>query len=415
MSALLKQYFKQEYPTIDRGKGVWLWDIKGNKYLDGSSGAMTANIGHGVTEIADVLHEQASKVAFAFRNQFTNEPAEQLAKDLVELADGNITHAFFVNSGSEATEYAMRIALQYWQEKGQPQKAQFISRDQSYHGATIGALSLSGHPTRKADIKSMLHVFPTVPSLYTYHLPQNDQEKKADEWEHKILEIGASNIAAVIVEPITGAAGGALVAPEGYYRKLKEICDKHDVLLIFDEVITGMGRTGAWFAFHDEGVEPDLITTAKGLTAGYSPVGSILVTERIVETIQKGSGMSPGGHTFSCNPLGTATCLAVLNFIKENNLIDNVRKRAPELKAGLEKLTKKHPFIANVRGRGLLWGFDLISQNNDVNVSALTKTCQANGLLIYPSGIPTYNQAAMIAPPLVISASEIEELLQLLD
>jgi len=445
MSALLKQYFEWDYPVVDKGEGIWLWDIQGKKYLDGTSGAMTANIGHGVEEVAQALYDQASKIAFAFRNQFTNAPAEKLAERLVKLAGGKISHAFFVNSGSEANEYVMRLVLQYWQEKGKPNKTQFISREQSYHGMTLGALSLSGFPARKVSFESMLHDFPKAASIHSYQgsraqsasgtkghaydsyqhaIRQHEVNSigNVKDWEQKILQIGASNVAAVVVEPITGAAGGALIAPKNYYRQLKEICDKHDVLLIFDEVITGLGRSGSWFACHYEGVEPDLITTAKGLTAGYSPVGAVLIGQEIIDTLKKGSGASPGGHTFSCNPLGAAACLAALDFIEKNQLIENVKKRAPELQVGLEQLAQKYPIMADIRGRGLLWGFDIvpvekIALNHEEALSALSfaRICQENGLLVYPSGMQPFNQAAMLAPPFVISAEEIQVLLQLLE
>ena len=427
-SALLKQQVEKSYPTVVRGKGVWLWDSDGRDYIDGSSGAMTANIGHGVSEIADAMQQQAKSIAFTFRTQFTNKPAEDLASRLAALAPGDLDYVFFVSSGSEASEYAMRVALHVWKEKGQPGKVRFLSRERSYHGMTMGALSMSGHDARRPDYGPLLHDFPSVAAAYSYRSawsqePEDQQYKSADDWEKAILHAGPDHVAAVIVEPIVGAAGGALVAPPGYFRRLREICDRHDVLLIMDEVITGMGRTGVWFASEQEGIVPDMIITAKGLSAGYAPMGAVLMRTHLIDAMRKGSGYAPFGHTFSGNPLSSAVCMAVLDYLEKHHVLDNVRARGEQLEQGLKALSSRYPHMVDVRGRGLLWGFEFVldRQTRTPPPAAFNATgvfsdiCQSEGLIVYPAGIKPYNNAALVAPPLVISDQEIQELLRRLD
>lgn len=427
-SALLKQRVDGCYPTVERGEGVWLWDSEGRDYIDGSSGAMTANIGHGVAEIAEVMQRQAKTVAFTFRTQFTNRPAECLAERLVALAPGDIDHAFFVSSGSEATEHAMRVAIHVWKERDRPGKVKVLSRERSYHGMTMGALSMSGHDARRPDYGSLLYSFPVVPAAYRYRsdwgdLPEAEQYRAADVWESAILAEGPESVAAVIAEPIVGAAGGTLVPPPGYFRRLREICDRHDILLIMDEVITGIGRTGCWFASEEEGIVPDMIVTAKGLSAGYTPMGAVLMRSALVQSMREGSGNAPFGHTFSGNPLSAAVCNAVLDHIEDNDVLANVRARGAELEAGLTALSQRYRHMVDVRGRGLLWGFEFVMDRQGrtpppaaFNTSGtFAAICQKAGLILYPAGIAPYNNAAMVTPPLVITAEEVQELLRRLD
>ena len=430
MSALLKNDLAKSYQTVARGKGVWLWDTEGRDYIDGSSGAMTANIGHGVEEIADAMAAQAREVAFAFTAQFTNAPAEELARRLTALAPGDLDHVFFVNSGSEASEHAMRLALQVWRERGRPGKTRFISRQRSYHGMTMGALSMSGHDGRRGDFGDYLHAFPEVPPAYAFRsdwgdLPEDEQGAvAAAEWETAILAAGgADKVAAVIAEPIVGAAGGALVPPPGYFTALREICDRHDVLLIADEVITGMGRTGSWFASGFEGIVPDILNTAKGLSAGYTPMGAVILRAPLVETIRQGSGLAPYGHTFSGNPLSAAVCLAVLDYMEAHDVLGNVAARAVEMEAGLKALQQRYAHVADVRGRGLLWGFEFVMDRQgktpppaEFNATGtFVDLCWEEGLVVYPAGIKPLNNACLISPPLVITADELTELLARMD
>lgn len=427
-SALLKLEIDKNYPVITHGRGVYLYDKEGREYIDGSSGAMTANIGHGVSEIGDAMKRQSDQVAFTFRHQFTNEPAEQLAARIAALAPGDLNWVSFVNSGSEASEHAIRLALQYWRERGRPTKVKILSRHSSYHGMTMGALSMSGHLARRADYGTLLHPFPAVPPAYCYRCPWGKQPEScalecATAWEDSILNAGADTVAAVIAEPIVGAAGGALMPPTGYFESLRKTCDKLDVLLIVDEVITGLGRTGSWFACADEGVVPDLVLTGKGTSAGYTPMASVIIREHLVEELRAGSGTSSIGHTFSANPLSAAICLAVLEYMERHDLLNNARARGAELRAGLQALADRYHHIADVRGRGLFLGFEFVVHRDTreappaaLNVSAIfVQACLSEGLVVYPAGIPPLNNSIILCPPLVISAAEVGELLRRLD
>lgn len=424
-SSLIKQSVTGNYPTIASGRGVWLYDDKGREYIDGSSGAMTANIGHGVADIGKVMQSQSDAIAFTFRTQFTNEPAEALADRLTAIAPGDVNYAFFVNSGSEASEHAMRVALHVWRERGQPGKTKVLGRKRSYHGMTMGALSMSGHDARREDYGPLLHPFPVVPPAYCYRCPWGLEPSScnlecASAWEKAIQDAGPDTVAAVIAEPIVGAAGGVLMPPEGYLRQLREICDCYNVLMIMDEVITGLGRTGDWFVSETEGVVPDIILTGKGTSAGYTPLAAVLLREPLVTSMREGSGQAPFGHTFSGNPLSSAVCLAVLDYLEENEVLANVISRGEELAAGLQALSQRFPTMVDVRGRGLLWGFEFVKDradreapDADGNISAaFVKECFNAGLIVYPAGIPPLNNATIIAPPLTITSEEVEELLR---
>lgn len=427
-SALLKQHVHRTYPTVDRGEGVFLYDTDGKRYLDGSGGPMTASIGHGVEEITAAIDAQLSRVAFTYRTQFTNEPAETLAKRLTERAPGDLDWAFFVGSGSEATEFAMRAAIAYWREVGEPAKVKILGRHISYHGMTLGSLSMSGHAGRRPDYGSLLHAFPVGPPAYAYRYAEPGETdddyaaRSVAEFEAAVVAEDPSTVAAIIVEPIVGAAGGVLVPPAGYLCRLRDMCDRLGVLLILDEVITGMGRTGDWFACTGEGVVPDLLAAGKGLSAGYSPVGAVLLRRHLVEAISRGSGVAPFGHTFSGNPLGTATCLAVLDYIERHDVLTNAKLRGQQLEAGLHELARRFPFVADVRGRGLLWGFELVADpatgaapDPSLNVAAaLVDECFARGLIVYPAGIAPLNNSVIISPPLTITEAETGLLLSLL-
>jgi adenosylmethionine-8-amino-7-oxononanoate aminotransferase len=427
-TALLKLEIDKNYPTVTHGKGIFLYDAEGREYIDGSSGAMTANIGHGVVDIGDVMKPQSDKIAFVFRHQFTNEPAEKLAAKIAALAPGDLNWVSFVNSGSEASEHAIRLALQYWRERGRATKVKILSRHTSYHGMTMGALSMSGHVARRADYGTLLHPFPAVPPAYCYRCPWGKRPEScalecATAWEDAILSAGVDTVAAVIAEPIVGAAGGALMPPKGYFDTLRKICDKLGVLLIVDEVITGLGRTGSWFACADEGIVPDLVLTGKGTSAGYTPMASVIIREHIVQELRAGSGTAPIGHTFSANPLSAAICLAVLEYMERHNLLKNSRERGAELLAGLQAFSNRYRHVGDVRGRGLLLGFEFVVDKESrealpatLNTSAFfAQACLTKGLVVYPAGIPPLNNSIIVCPPLVISAAQVNELLRRLD
>ncbi|MBM7619397.1 adenosylmethionine-8-amino-7-oxononanoate aminotransferase [Bacillus tianshenii] len=430
-SYLIKPLLDKNYPIISHGMGVYLYDVNGKKYLDGSSGAVTASIGHHVQAVIDAMTVQAGKVSFVYRSQFSSEPAEKLAEKLMKLAPGDVNWSFFVNSGTESIETAMKVAIQFWQERGQPDKNQIISRWKSYHGITIGALSLSGHADRRSRFESILEKSPIVEPPYCYRCPFNLQYPEcglscAMDLERAILEIGAENIAAFVAEPIVGAAAGAVTPPDGYYQKVEEICKKYEILFIADEVMTGIGRTGTMFAMEHWGVTPDIICIGKGMSAGYTPIAATLVSNDIIETIMNGSKIIMSGHTYSANPQSAAVALAVLKYIEKEDLVENARVMGVYLKQLLEGLQVKYPIIGEVRGKGLLLGLEIVadhttkypfSQEKAVTFKLIEKA-QKNGLLIYPASAGTEGiggDAIIIAPPLSVTKKEIEELISILD
>jgi adenosylmethionine-8-amino-7-oxononanoate aminotransferase len=428
-SALLKQNLKKSYPMVSHGHGVFLYDTDGREYLDGSSGAMTASVGHGVVEIAQAMEKQARLVAFSYRTQFTNAPAEDLSRKLTDLAPNGLNAAFFVSSGSEATEFAIRAAVKHWSLKGRPDKVKVLGRRVSYHGMTLGALSMSGHAARRPDYGTLLHPFPVADPAhhYRYAKPGESEAEYAAravaEIEAAIVDQDPDTVAALIVEPIVGAAGGVLVPPAGYLAALRTICDQLDVLLIADEVITGAGRTGDWFACEHEKVVPDMLVFGKGISGGYAPVAGVLLHDHMVDTLRTGTGEAPFGHTFSANPLGAATCLAVLDLLERDNVIANVRHRGEQLGRALRQLAERHSHMADVRGRGLLWGFEFVTDpatkappavRHDTS-SVFVEECAKAGLIVYPGGIAPLNNSAIVCPPLTITETETTLLLRKLD
>ncbi|WLD91502.1 aspartate aminotransferase family protein [Alkalihalobacillus sp. AL-G] len=430
-SHLIKPLVGAQYPEVAYGKGIFLYDTEGNRYLDGASGAVTANIGHGVTEIIEAMKEQAEKISFVYRSQFTNRPAEELADKLSQIAPGDLNYVFFVNSGSEAMETALKIAVQYWQEKGRKEKDRVISRWTSYHGITLGALSMSGHVLRRNRFSSLLADYPVVSPPYCYQCPFYDTYptcgmKCANELETAIQRIGSDKVAAFVFEPVIGAAGGAIVPPEPYFARVKEICDHYDVLLIADEVMTGFGRTGKTFAMEHWGVVPDIMALGKGLSAGYTPIGATMVSERIIETIESGSKVIMSGHTLSGNPQSAAVCLAVLKYMEANKVIDIGAFNSAILEQELRQLQNKYPLIGDLRGLGMMWGLEFIS-NPDTKecfpiqtfvTERIIKRCFEKGLIVYPAvgGINgTSGDSVIIAPPLTINQEEIRQLTTILE
>lgn len=429
-SYLIKPMLDANYPVIDYGKGVYLYDLEGKKYLDASSGAVTANIGHGVEEIIEAMHVQAKRVSFVYRSQFTSEAAEKLAAKIAEMAMGDLNWSFFVNSGSEATETAMKIAIQYWQEKGIKTKTKILSRWVSYHGITLGALSLSGHSGRRARFVPLLQDFPVIHPPYCYRCPYNLEAPGCDylcagELETVIKRIGAEQIAAFIAEPVIGAAGAAITPPEGYFKKIKEICDRNEILFIADEVMTGFGRTGKILAMEHWEVTPDIVALGKGMGAGFAPIAAALVSDHVMEPILSGSKIVMSGHTLSANPQTCAVSLAVLEYLEKNEVIKDVESKSCYLRNQLERLKNEFEMIGDIRGKGLLLGIEFV-QNRQAKTSfprsmkvtqKLVEMAQNNGLLIYPAGAGIdgiHGDAIIISPPLTITKREIEELARLL-
>ncbi|PLS16241.1 aspartate aminotransferase family protein [Bacillus sp. M6-12] len=428
VSYLIKPMLNAAYPVISHGKGVFLFDREGKDYLDASSGAVTANIGHGVQEVVAAMAEQANKVSFVYRSQFTSEAAEKLAEKIAKMTDGRLKYSFFVNSGSEATETAMKIAIQFWQEKGRPSKHRIISRWRSYHGITIGALSMSGHTARRARFTPLLEDFPAIDPPYCYRCPFNSTYPScglacANQLQTAIKRIGAEQIAAFIAEPVIGAAGAAIAPPEGYFEKIKDICEDNDILFIADEVMTGFGRTGKILACDHYQVVPDIVAFGKGMSGGYTPIAAAVVSEKVLNPILIGSKLIMSGHTFSANPQSCAVSLAVLNYVDENRIAEKAEETGRYLCNLLKKLAQGFQLIGDLRGKGLLLGLEFVRRKDTKEPFAVSagvttliiELAAKNGLLLYPSAAGEEGaggDAVIIAPPLTITKRECEELVR---
>jgi adenosylmethionine-8-amino-7-oxononanoate aminotransferase len=430
-SFLIKPMLDEDYPVIDYGKGVYLFDMEGKKYLDAASGAVTANIGHGIGEIIEAMQEQAKKVSFVYRSQFTSGAAEKLAEKIAALLPGELNWSFFVNSGSEATETAMKMAIQYWQEKGIHTKTKVLSRWVSYHGITLGALSMSGHTGRRARFVPLLEDFPVINPPYCYRCPYNLTAPAcnylcARELNQAIERIGAKKIAAFIAEPVIGAAGGAIAPPKDYFKTIKEICDAHDILFIADEVMTGSGRTGTMLACEHWDITPDIVALGKGLGAGYAPIAAAVASEKVMEPILAGSKSVMSGHTLSANPQSCAVSLAVLEYLEKNEIMKEVENKGVYLRNELENLKGQYPFVGDVRGKGLLLGIEFVEdrftktpfQRKALVTQRMVALAKEKGLIVYPAGagIDGVNgDSIIISPPLTINRKEMEELVSLLE
>ncbi|MEJ8547734.1 aspartate aminotransferase family protein [Brevibacillus borstelensis] len=429
-SYVIKPELGKEYPRVSHGKGIYLYDTSGKRYIDGCSGAVTASIGHGIEEIAEAMGEQARKVSFAYRSHFSSEAVEELGAKLAEWAPGELNWSFFVNSGSEATETAQKIAIQYWQEQGRPSKTRMISRWMSYHGITMGALSMSGHVLRRKRFVPLLADYPAISPPYPYRRPDGMSLERyaslcADELETAILRVGPDQVAAFIAEPVIGASGGAVVPPDGYFQRIREICDKYDVLFVADEVMTGVGRTGEKFGIDHWGVRPDLMTLGKGMSAGYTPMAATMATEQIIATITRGSGLIMAGHTYSANPQSAAVSLAVLRYVEAHNLVEKAAVQGAYLLRKLRELADESPLIGEARGLGLLCGLEFVKDKRTKEPFPLSKGVASrviarafeNGLLVYPAtgGLEgVAGDAVILSPPLTITTAEIDELVDLL-
>lgn len=399
-------------PEIAYGRGVWLEDVTGRRYLDACSGAIVANIGHGVVDVNNAITRQLEQVAFVYRTQFSSASARQVCERLAALAPGDLNWVSLTVSGSAANEAAIRLAVQFWRSRDRPRKHKVVGRRTSYHGMSVGALSVSGHPERRNGLESLLIDLPHAPS--TYRCPPSNGEVWAKTVERTIIEADPATVAAVIVEPVVGAAAGALPSPPGYLRALREVCDRYEVLLIADEIMTGLGRTGHWFASTRDGVIPDVITVGKGMSAGYAPIAALIARESIAAN---GVGNQIFGHTYDANPVGAAATLAVLDFIERHDLLTHVARTGQVLREGLLQLAVRHSSIEEVRGEGLLLGVQLrpdllVAPGGGDTSHRLVDLAFERGLLVYPAGTDECPAAVLIAPPFVITSQEVAELLK---
>jgi len=357
------------------------------------------------------MKQQLDKLQFVYRSQFGSEEAEHLATKLFEVSvQKSHAHSFFVNSGTEAIETAMKVALQYWQEQGQPEKKNFISRWKSYHGITVGALSLSGHALRRQRFENSLEKYP----LLHADLEKDSLEIQTNEFIGVIEKMGAKHIAAFVAEPIVGAAGTALTPSAEYYPAMKKICDDYGILFIADEVMTGLGRTGKWFAMEYWNTVADIVAIGKSLGAGYAPIAATLMTEKVLAPIRNGSGLIMSGHTYSGHPLSCATAVRVLQVVEEDNLLANVNEKGAFIKSKLIELKSQYSFIDVVRGKGLMMGIEFDPSKKGLQAKVIDQ-CFKNGLLVYPAVGGPYGKdenGILISPPFIITQPETDELLE---
>lgn len=431
---VLYKDFDKHYPTLTKGKGPYVFDNSGNKYLDAVSGVGVASIGHGVEKVIEALADQARKISFSYSGQMDNKPKHKLAEKLHAWSPDGFgeTKSFFCSSGSQATEAAVKLAYQYQCERGKPNKRKVVSRWQSYHGNTIGALSLSGRTAWRKMYSTYLLDFPHIPPPYCYRCPYGDtypdcEIRCAQELDKTIEQEGSENFAAFIAEPVIGTSMSSVVPLEEYYPMIREICDRHDVLFIVDEVMSGIGRTGYKFSIDHWGVIPDLIATAKGLSGGYTAMGALLLREKVWRAIAEGSGSTTHSHTFSGNPLSCTVGAAVLEYMEENDLVNQSRKIGEKLKKSLEESLKEVPEVGDIRGTGLMLGVELISDPEtrepfpvELNLTKkVVREARKEGLLIL-GGAPGLIDGKsgdhfQILPPYVITEEHVRELTEKLD
>jgi hypothetical protein len=425
MGHVFQRQLDTELPVAVAGEGVYLIDESGKRYLDASAGAAVSALGHSDTEVRRAIIEQVESLAFAHTSFFTTRVAEELADHLAQAAPAGLERVYFVSGGSEAMEAALKLSRQYFVEQGQPQRRHFIARRQSYHGNTLGALAVSGHPARRAVYAPLLIETTHISPCYAYREqgPEESEEqygqRLADELETAIQRLGLDSVAAFVAETVVGSALGAVPPVAGYFRRIHEICQRYGVLLILDEVMCGMGRTGTLFACEQEGVVPDLVTVAKGLGAGYQPIGAVIASQHIYDTLRRGSGAVQHGHTYIGHPVACAAGLAVQRAIAERDLLANVMAQGEYLEAALYERFGNHPFVGDIRGRGLFRAIELVADRETkrpfdagLKLHACIKArAMAGGLICYPAAGSSDGAAGdhvLLAPPYIIQAAEID-------
>ncbi|MGQ0543870.1 MAG: aspartate aminotransferase family protein [Betaproteobacteria bacterium] len=416
-----------KYPVAVRGEGAYLFDRDGKRYLDASGGAAVSCLGHSDRVVIEAIQRQLESLPFAHTSFFTNEPMEALADALIARAPRSFDTVYVVSGGSEAMEAALKLARQYFVEKGEPQRAHVIGRRQSYHGNTLGALAVGGNQWRRRQFEPLLIGATHVSPCYPYRDKQPGEtdasyaQRLADELEHEIQRLQPSKVIAFVAETVAGATLGAVPPVPGYFKRVREICDRHGVLLILDEVMCGMGRTGTLWAFEQEGVVPDLVAVAKGLGAGYQPIGAVMVSRRISEAIQGGSGFFQHGHTYIGHAAACAGALAVQKRLHEDGMLARVDPLGNSLEKKLKAAFADHPHVGDIRGRGLFWGLELVEDRASKKPfdpklrmhARVKRAALAAGLMCYPMG-GTIDGArgdhVLLAPPFIIEEEQLDEL-----
>jgi adenosylmethionine-8-amino-7-oxononanoate aminotransferase len=416
----------RQKPVVERAEGIRVWDTDGNEYIDGSSGAVAViSIGHGREEVAQAMAEQARKVAYVHGALLQHEVGELLAQELARVAPGDLNRVMFVSGGSEANEAAIKLARQYHVLRGNPDKHVVISRDRSYHGMTLGALTVSGYEARRRHFTPLLLWKPQMVEFNCYRCPLGLTYPAcdiacADDLERAVLEVGPDRVSAFIAEPIVAAAAPGLTPVPGYFERVREICNRYDLLFIADEVVTGFGKTGRWFGIEHWGVVPDVITCAKGLSGGYVPLGAMLVSDRVADTFEETGMPFVHGHTYMEHPVTCAAGLAVLRIIQREGLVENAARQGEYLFAHLHDLAAEYPFIGDVRGRGLLAGVELVADRETKRpfdpalgvTQRLLAAARARGLMLYPGngGDGIVGDQFLVSPPLIVTRDDIDEI-----
>jgi len=425
-SALFPRNFKKELPIAARGEGSWIVTADGRRLLDASGQAAVVSIGHGVMEIGHAMAEQASQIAFAHTTQFHSASAEKLAQRLLALAPPNFRdggRVYFTSGGSEATETAIKLARQYWLERGDSKRFRIVSRRQSYHGSTLGAMSVSGNVGRRAPYQLLLAEWGHIAPCFCYHCPFElkfpDCGLACANDLDSLLRSSPADVAGFIFEPVVGATLGAAAPPDGYVARIAEICRRHDILLIADEIMSGMGRTSEPFAVQHWNVEPDLILVGKGIASGYAPLGAVLVSRKVAEAFEAGTGAFQHGFTYQAHPVATAAGNAVLDFVESRKLFERVPTAAQELRSHLASALDSHPHVGEIRSLGLLLGIEFVKDKStrepflrEQNIAEkIRQTALAESVLVYPSqgcvdGVR--GDHVLLAPPFVLTSSESE-------
>ena len=425
-SRVLHRSLRETPPRAVGGEGVWLIAENGKRILDASGGAAVSCLGHQHPRVLEAMSRQASKLAYAHTGFFSSEPAEALAEHLVGEEPGGLAYAYFVSGGSEAIEASIKLARQYFIERGEPQRHRFIARRQSYHGNTLGALAAGGNAWRREPYAPLLSdAFSHVTPAFAYH-EKHDNESETEfvarlaaELETEFQRLGPNTVAAFMAEPVVGATGGCVPAPEGYFRAVRDICNRHGALLILDEVMCGMGRTGTLHAWEQEGIAPDIQAVAKGLGGGYQPIGAMLASGQIIDTIRQGSGAFQHGHTYLAHPMACAAALGVQQVIREERLLDNVKVLGAHLERRLTERFGNHRHVGDIRGRGLFQAIELVADRGTRTPfdpalklhQRIKAAAFEGGLACYPMGGTVDGRIGdhvLLAPPYIATSEDID-------
>ena len=429
MTHVLHRQIGQPYPVAASARGIAIRDAKGKEYIDASGGAAVSCLGHSHPDVLAAMHEQLDRLAYAHTSFFTTEVAEELADELIAHAPEGMSHVLLVSGGSEAIEAALKLARQYFVERGEPQRRYIIARRQSYHGVTLGALAAGGREWQRKAFAPLLIETHHVSPVYEYRERRADEsaqaygERLAQELESKIGELGGENVIGFVAETVVGATMGAVPAVPGYFRRVREVCGGHGVLLILDEVMCGMGRTGTLHACEQEGISPDLMVVAKGLGGGYAPIGALMVQDEIFQAVAHGSGAFQHTHTYMGHTLACAAALAVQQVIRRDNLLANVRAQGTHLSRRLRERFGNHPFVGDVRGRGLLQGVELVADRGTKEAfdpklkmhARVKREAMARGLMVYPMGGTVdgvRGDHVLIAPPFIVDDGAVDTIVE---